>query len=420
MSNKKKTGARKSPATKKRRAVPWDDVANKKLKELYPTATWKELLKALPGHTKGAIVAQATRLSLARPARGRHAHADVLGKKKAEKPPVSDEQLARFMTRGRSVREVAKAFDLSKEEAEQRLAKGFDGYDLFVGPKNVEGDPTYVAVPRAGTFKVSDKAWQWKEAPAGQPYGAVQFPKDFNHQKIRIIPLDGILYGDQAHDAARFDAIVKKIAREPNTFCFLNGDIIAEIKGGKREAREQRLLELAVEFGNKMRPIAHKIMWAQQGCLEARSRLHQGFDPLEHFCGKAGIPYFTEPVYVDLFWGDQLFTIWTMHGHSTAQVKGAKMNALRRPAQVHEFTHFILMGHVGDSIWNRVIKVCRDPVAGSLIPREEFHVILNNFKHYFGTRAARRGETPPSNEAVVLYVYPSGDHHVKTEHGGKS
>jgi hypothetical protein len=335
-----------------------------------------------------------------------------------ERAPVTDDQLARFMTRGRSEAEVAHAFKLDLEEVRKRLAKGFDGYELFHGKKNIAGELMYVAVPTSGNYKVQDKAWKWESQKSGQPYGMVSFPDDFNHQKLRIIPLDGILFGDPAHDDERFDAVIKKIARTPNTFCFLNGDIVAEIKGGKREVREQLLLDRAVEFGKKMRPIAHKILWAQQGCLEARSLLHQGFDPLEHFCGKYDVPYFREPVYVDLTWKEQLFTIWAMHGHSTAQVKGAKMNALRRPALVHEYTHFMAMGHVGDAITNRTIKVCRDPVLGRLVPREEFHVILGNFKKYFGTRAARRGETPPSNEIIVFYLYPNGEHHVKTMSGG--
>jgi hypothetical protein len=339
-------------------------------------------------------------------------------KAEKERAPVTDDQLARYMTRGRSEAEVAHAFKLDREEVHRRLAKGFDGYELFQSKKNIAGEQMFVAVPASGEVKVPDRAWEWERQKNGQPYGLVRFPDDFNHQKLRIIPLDGILYGEAAHDAERFDAIIKKIARTPNTFCFLNGDIIAEIKGGKREVREQLILDLAVDFGKKMRPIVHKILWAQQGCLEARSMLHQGFDPLEHFCGKYDIPYFKEPVYADLAWKDHLFTIWAMHGHSTAQVKGAKMNALRRPALVHEYTHFMAMGHVGDAITNRTIKVCRDPVSGRLVPREEFHVILGNFKKYFGTRAARRGEVPPSNETIVFYLYPNGEHHVKTMSGG--
>lgn len=431
--SKRQTGGAKAPKKKEHAYVRWTKAMNQRLRKLFPTASWDALLKAFPRHNRGSINNQARRLGLLRPhprykknQLGTPAPAGKTGTKAAPKkeappkPPATDEQIARHMTRGRSIAEVAKEFKMTAEEAAQRLSKGFDGYELFPGPKNLAGEDTYVCVPSAGSFKKPERAWAWSREKSGQPYGVVTFPADFNHQKIRIIPLDGILYGDPAHDDERFDVIIRKIAKEPNTFCFFNGDVIAEIKGGKREEREQILLERSVEFAKKVQPIAHKILWAQQGCLEARSHSQQGFDPLEHFCNKLDIPYFKEPVYIDLFWGNQLFTFWAMHGHSTAQVKGAKMNALRRPATMHEYTHFIIGGHVGDAIWNRTVKVIRNPVAGRLDAKEEFQVIIGNFKKYLGTRAARRGETPPTNETVVLYVYPDGNHHVKTEHGGRS
>ena len=87
---------------------------------------------------------------------------------------------------------------------------------------------------------------------------------------------------------------------------------------------------------------------------------------------------------------------------------------------MHEFTNFLVMGHIGDSIWNRVVKFCRNPANGQLEEREEFHVILGNFTKYLGTKSARRGNLPPSNETVILHLYPDGDTHVKTVHGGKS
>ncbi len=408
-----------------RRKSVWTEERNDKLRELYPTAPWSQILQEFKGFKRGAITMQATRLGLKRPFRGGASHASVLEKlngktnKTAKDGPVTEEQIAKFMTRGRSVAEISHKFKITKDEVATRISGGFRGYDIFEGPRNLAGEQTYVAVPHIDNFEVQERAWEWQREPTGQPYGVIAFPADFNHQKIRIIPIDGILFGDPAHDAQRFNMIVHKIARDPNTFCFLNGDIIAEIKGGKKEDRDELLLDRTAEFQKLMQPIAHKIMWAQQGCLEERALRHQGFDPLQYFCTQLNIPYFDEPVYIDLYWGQQLFTIWTMHGHSTAQLKGSKMNSLRRPAQMHEYTHFVIRGHLGDSIWNRAIKLCRDSTTGQLIPKEEFHVILGNFKKYLGTKAAKKGETPPSNESIVLYLYPDGNHHVKTKTGGQ-
>lgn len=335
--------------------------------------------------------------------------------------PVTDEQIADFMTRGRSAGEVARKFMLTPEEAAGKLAKGFEKYDLVPGPKNLREEQTYVAVPKVGSNKIPSRAWSHlRESKQGQPYIVVKIPDDFDYKKIRVLPLDGIRYGHPSHDAARFKSTVGYIARDPNSFCFLNGDVIDQVVGGKREEKDAVLIERAVEFERLLRPIAHKIIWAQQGCLEARSFKQQGFDPLQHICEKYGIPYFTEPVYADIVWKGHIFTFWAMHGQGAPQVKGAKINTLIRPSRVLGFTQFIIRGHIGDAMWNRAIKICRNPVKRTIDAKEEFHIILGNFVKFFGTEAARKGIAPSSKEVIALYLYPNGDHHLKTRDGGKS
>ena len=330
-------------------------------------------------------------------------------------------QVAAFLSHARSLADIVAQFDLTANTAKAAIdSLREEGYDIFSGPPNFHGEATWVAVPEdqvdAWHIKFVKRMWTWEVEPSGQPYGVVKFLSTFAASKIKIVPIDGILYGDAAHDSRRFDEILEQIRKDDNTFAFLNGDIIAEIKGGSLAERETLLLERTAQFIRKMAPIAHKFLWAQQGCLEARSHKSQGFDPLEYCCDRLSIPYFKEPVYIDIVWGGNVFTLWAMHGNSTAQLKGARMNALRRPAVMHDWTHFIIGGHVGDAMWNRIVKICRDPVAGKLVPREEFHVILGNFKKYLGTKSARRGHTPPSSETLVLHLYKDGSHHVKTAH----
>jgi hypothetical protein len=346
----------------------------------------------------------------------------------SKKPEATDVNIAHAMTHSVSVTELAKAFGLDAKEIQARLTKGLSGYDIISAPRNGFGE-TFIAVPRAKEGRPHLRVWSYvKAAVKDQPYVAIQFPDDVpqsrteKQPRLRIIPIDGCWFGDEPFDAERFDLVVKAIARNPNMFCYLNGDAIAEVLGikgkGARQIMEEMLMQRAVEFGEKLAPIAHKILWAQRGCIEKRSLMKMGFDPLQYFCERHGIQYFTQPVYADILWKKHIFSIWTMHGHSTAQVKGAKINSLARPANVQNFTNFIVGGHIGDAIWNRKIKLCRDPRTCAIVPREEFHVTLGNFRKYFGTRAAVRGETPASNEVVVFYCYDDGITHVKTRSGG--
>ncbi len=329
----------------------------------------------------------------------------------------TDAQVAHFLARGRTAQELSKFLGLApKDKQVWARMKQLEGHEVVPGPSTPRGESTYVAVPLSDPIVVPKRLWRWSRS--GQsPIGMVSFPESVQFDKIRIIPLDGILYGDPAHDPERFGNIVDKIAREPNTFCFFNGDVIAAVEGGSQEQRERILLERTAEFQSYLSGIAHKILWAQQGCLEARSLARQGFDPLGYFCSKLGIPYFTEPVYIDIVWNRQTFTLWAMHGHSTAQLKGARMNSIRNPAKMLDHTHFIVGGHVGDALWNQVPRVCRNTLTCRLEAKEEFHIILGNFKQYLGTRAARRGSPPPSTDTIVLNIYPDGQTHVLTESG---
>lgn len=326
--------------------------------------------------------------------------------------------LAAFLARRHTLNEIANEFDLTEVQAENAVQSlPAVGFDVYASVQN--GQPAFVAVPgtKADTDKIrtQKRLWSWQASP-DQPYGVLRFQSSFQPAKVKIVPIDGILFGDAAHDSKRFDALITWLQDDPAAFAFLNGDIIAEVTEGSREERDAALMDRTQEFVAKMASVAHKIMWAQRGCLEERSLKKQGFDPLEYFCVRLGIPYFHEPCYIDMYWQNNLFTVWAMHGASTAQLKGARMNALRRPAVMHDWTHFLVGGHVGDAISNRSIKICRDPVAGKLIPREEFFVILGNFKKYLGTRAAQRGFAPPSIDSLVLCLYPDGAHHVRSAH----
>lgn len=335
---------------------------------------------------------------------------------------VSTDSVIDFLSRSRTLFEVADKFSVDVVEA-RVLIDSLEAlnYDIFRCLDENHEELSFIAVPKTvgskELSKIPKRAWSWTNNDAKQPYGTIKFPDNYKAQKIRIIPLDGIFYGDKSHDAQRFDSVIDRIQNEDGTFCFINGDVISNVRNKDKDTKEALVLKRSSDFMKKLLPIAHKILWAQQGCLESQLLDSQGFDPLYYISSRFNIPYFTEPAYIDVWWNKNLFTIWSMHGYSSATQKGARLNALRNSAFIHEWTHFLISGHVGDAMWNRTIKVCRDPLKGQLVPREEFHVILGNFKKYFGTYSACRGVLPPSMETIGLYIYPDGSHHVKTDPG---
>lgn len=338
-----------------------------------------------------------------------------------ERGEVSDETIARFMNEGRSYREVSLKFTLPIDDVEKRLREGLEGYDLFEGPLNLKSEQTYTAVPKTGNDPKLKRVWSHRASSIpGQPYIGIDFPDDFNHKKLRIVPIDGIMYGHEDFDEQRFRETIRFIQRSPQTFCFLNGAIIAPVVGGKRDVKNALLIERGLQCEELLKPIAHKILWAQQGLPERNALKQQRFDPLKHLCERFdNIPYFTEPVHADICWRGHLWHIFAIHGQSAAQKKGSKLNAIRGVSEFQDFTHFYVMGRLGDAMWNRNVIIDRNTRAMGLQEKEEFHVILSNFLKYLGTDRARKGYAPSTKDTVLLYVYPDGEYHVKTRTGGR-
>lgn len=412
MARAKKKHAKKNEEWKPTTAWPKPE----RFAELYPTASWDTIRKEFPGKSEAAVRSKAGRMGISRPRlKGDAGPIPADARTVWEGVDVTEDQIAAYMTRGRSLQEVAKKFNLTLDKVQALLEVGFKRYDL-ISPSlyNLSGDPTYVAIPANDTVGVPEKAWKWEpSSKPEQPYGAVIFPEDFRYKKIRIIPLDSILYGDPQHDAERFDNVLQGIASSPLTFCFLNGDVIAPMKNVKKANKDRVHNERCVELEKKLRKVAHKILWAQQGCTEEKARKSEQLDPLAYVCDRYDIPYFGEPVYADVHAWGHLFTFWAMHGFSNARFKGTKLNALRHPANVQGYINFAIMGHVGDAMFNRVTRVSRDVVHGRILKRDAYHIILPKFTRYWGTRAAKKGIAPSSDDTICCYLFADGKYKVK-------
>lgn len=416
---KRQKKASRTKSSKKGRerhsAKGWPDP--KRFAELYPTASWETLRKEFPGKTEAAMRSKAGRMGISRPRlQGDASPIPRKARNVWKEVEVTEDQLAEFMTRGRSVQEVAVKFNLPVDTVQHLLEAGFKRYDL-IAPSlhNLQGETTYVAIPANDTVKVPGKVWSWEHgSDPEQPYGAVIFPEDYRHKKLRIIPLDSVLFGAPQHNAERFDNVLSEIARKPNTFCLLNGDIIAPMTGIKKKDKDRVHNERCIELEKTLRRIAHKILWAQQGCTEAKARKSEQLDPLEYVCDRFGIPYFTEPVHVDVeAWG-HVFKFWCIHGRSNSRFPGTKINALRHPASALDHVDFVVMGHVKHAMSNKVTRVVRDPVNGKLLEKECFHLILPSFQKYWGTEDARKGNRPPSHHIMACYMFPDSGTVVKT------
>lgn len=338
----------------------------------------------------------------------------------------SKERLAVFLARPRTLAEIAKELGRHAVSVGQTRELPLpEGVMLFEQRDNI-GQPLFKAVSAVHSEPEPARSWGvW--CSKDQPYIWVQFPQNFKAERIKIAPLSDAHFGARAHQADRFREYVAWIRKEPHVFTFLNGDMIENaIDGSIGGAAYESIMTPSEQLWGKddgtpgiidlLRPIRHKIFWAQPGNHEWRTWKKANIDPTRIIARELGIPYFSEPIYADvLAWG-QRFTFFVQHGASGAGTKGGKMNAASRPSLWQEHTHFIGMGHVHDSMANPVTRMVRERTFDEfgklsgfrLVERTQYVVVFPSFHDYFENYGARAGYAPGSWGTVTCTLYNDG------------
>ncbi|RMD59876.1 hypothetical protein D6821_00130 [Candidatus Parcubacteria bacterium] len=389
----------------KRKLNWWQNEELKVLKDLCLKAqSWRELRQAFEDNKDKFSQGRSWESVRARCRRHPHwvSHFANLDPPKIEKEESISQALSDFLFRTRTLAEIAKKFKIDEAEARALLSSPPDGYHLRI-QQNEYGEDVFILLPNLdNALKVKERIWTPKIQPT-QPYLAIEFPNDLRWKKLNIVPMADVDFGDPQHDAETFDEYINWISRTPHVFVFFNGNIFKKFS----RAEADMMGEKVVELQNKLARIAHKILWAQAGTNEeANQRLN--FDPLQVICEDFNIPYFTEPVYVDILWQSHIFTFFCIHGRSNAITKGGRLNAVIRPIVFQEFVMFVVMAHIKDKMMNKIIRICRNPQEFNLEHKIQYLIICPSFRRYFGSETARKGYRPFSIGTVSCRLYRDG------------
>ncbi len=323
---------------------------------------------------------------------------------------ITDDQMVDFLSVSRTVDEICAKFHQEKAEV-MRWLKGLPRNFRVYEQKNSQGDDTYVVLKEfsAKSQCAEKRIWTPRFAAAGQPYLVIEFTGGDSLNKIKVLPLADIWFGDNLHDAPRFDEYVNWIHKTPEAFVVLNGNALRPF--GRKE--EDAFLETVVAFEDKLRPIAHKILCALSGANEDKSARGGLYDPLGVVCAdlkvaKVAIPHFTQPVYADILWRGQIFTFFCFAGTTYAQTKGGKINAAIRPTNFQELTHFTIMGKAMDKMVTTQPRIVRNTRTGELEYCGQHIIVCPSFKKYFGSLEAKKGYKPSSLGAVSCNLFSDG------------
>lgn len=329
-------------------------------------------------------------------------------------------KLAEFLNIGRTIEEVAKQLGVSPEEAKKFIVKKHDGWNTFPS-RNRRGEAIYTLAPEVVRKIVAPKVWTYDTARDSmgnvQPYMRIRLPDDLPGNRVKIYPIGDAHYGAKGHDQRALKAHFKLVEEKEHAFCVLLGDMIenalASSIGGAVYDQIITPHDQVPGMRELLRPIAHKCLVAVEGNHEGRTDKLANINPLEFgICDSLEIPYFGEPVYLDILWRGQVFTFFIQHGASGAQTKGGKLNSASRPLSWNEHTMFTLSGHVHDLTSGKNIKRCLEFIRDAnseiidmrIVKREEYVIICASTYGYLGTYAARAGYSPGAQGIVPACV----------------
>lgn len=336
--------------------------------------------------------------------------------KRATQKSKDAKLIALLKERGRTEQELKK-LGYSFGDA-RKVAKKEKGYTEYI--QRSEYNERVLVLIREINDKIEIKPRAFKYSIAeNQPYLWTKFPYLSNDgviDRLRIFPLADVHKGHRSCDKESFLQDVEYIKNNKNVYAIAMGDLIENasklsIASGVYEQNEMPNEQIG-SIVKILAPIAHKILFSIQGNHEERVYRHLGIDIGRLIAEKLDIPYFDEPVYVDLLWRDYRWTMFAQHGSSGAQTKGGKMNAASRPVNWTDFTNFYVYAHVHDKTLNEVPRIVRDPVNFRLLEKKQYVIVCSAYLKHFGTYGARKGYGPTSKGRIMFKLYSNGKYYI--------
>lgn len=320
---------------------------------------------------------------------------------------LSDSEFIEYLAKVRTRDEVIKKFKIDDKKINALLKRIQTSGKHKLFQQEDQRTKAYILIPISGEIKKREKIWTSVRSSIGQPTLGVVFPPDLHWSKIRVVFFGNVEFGGRC-DEQLLDERIGWIAREPHVFAIFNGDCFAK-------KLDDEVGMVANKFRYKLAPIAHKILWMQQGCNEEMwANKSKGIDMLGQICEDLGIEYFTGgQVHAEIHWASaNPVTFFCLHGTSVAEKKGSKLNAALRPFGWLEHTHYVIVSHMTDSMFKKVERFKRDQINLTLPSAKQFLVIAPSLGKYYGTALAKKGFEPPYRGQINAALYKSGDYHL--------
>jgi hypothetical protein len=320
---------------------------------------------------------------------------------------IPKKDLLEFLKEQKTAEEIASAFKLDNvAKITKLLPQKIDGHQL-VEFRNQKGEKVYLYYqPNVTPGRVEKKIWTPKFDAKDTSVILIKFPDNLDWREIRVAQLAESHIGTRYFDEKRFKEYIQWINKNPCVFVLLNGAILGIPPAGSREFKEYFVRKNQEILINYLLPVAHKVLWAHQGCTEEKIERSLGFDPLEEVCQNLRIPYFKRPVNAEIAWKKHHYSFFCIHGATNARKRGSILNAIHQLLESLDSIDFIIMSHprAGYADYVARMKIIMEQLDIQFEPQ---HLILTpGFYIYEGSPEERKNGTiyPYGSTACILYA----------------
>lgn len=230
-----------------------------------------------------------------------------------------------------------------------------------------------------------------------------------NLQTIELAPLFDVHIGSREHDAELFARHVDWIARTPNVFSFLGGDIFENKTGNESymghdpKSPEEQLFDSTVQ----LTPIQHKLFFSIPGNHEDRTGKQAMMDSSKRLAENLNLAYFPDYAMVTIKWRGNKFRLLAHHGAGGGQTPGAQRNAARK-----EITWFhpdiLWTGHVHQTLTDPVKMYAYDQKTDRVYEKDALVLVSPSYVKYFGGYSAKKRLTPSLRGLSIAILNDDG------------
>jgi predicted MPP superfamily phosphohydrolase len=237
------------------------------------------------------------------------------------------------------------------------------------------------------------------------------------NEDITIYPISDLHAGAAEFMTNKWNDFKKKIAKEPNSYIILAGDLINnETKSGKSNVFEStmRPSEQKRWVAEQLMDIKDKIICVVPGNHDRRSQRDCDDEPCYDICSKLDIEdvYRENMAFVKIQLGDRrangdknpTYTLGVLHGTGGGGMTGSAVNKSEKFGMVIDGLDCLVSGHVHKGFFTKPQKIYIDKYNNKVSLKQFVTVSCTSWVSY-GSYALNAAMTPASNDIQTIILH---------------